>query len=108
MDEMDLLLTKKQTIFYSFFDWTTRKKVPLVILGISNTMNLPEQLAGKIQSRLGTQRITFETYTKVQLEKIIKSRLEGLEAFDSSALLFCSMKIAAVSGDARRALELCR
>ncbi len=39
---------------------------------------------------------------------IIASRLEGLDAFDKSAIKLVAMKIANVSGDSRRALELCR
>jgi len=42
--------------------------------------------------------------------KIIQSRLEGIPGniVDSDAIQFASRKVAAVSGDARRALDICR
>lgn len=42
--------------------------------------------------------------------KIIQSRLEGVpgNVVDSDAIQFASRKVAAVSGDARRALDICR
>ena len=42
--------------------------------------------------------------------KIIQSRLEGVpgEVVESDAVQFASRKVAAVSGDARRALDICR
>lgn len=42
--------------------------------------------------------------------KIIRSRLEGIpgDVVDADAVQFASRKVAAVSGDARRALDICR
>src|ERR1700741_181022 len=42
--------------------------------------------------------------------KIIQSRLEGVPGniVDPDAIQFASRKVAAVSGDARRALDICR
>lgn len=62
------------------------------------------------QLRLGLTRITFPGYTHEQLMKIIQSRLEGVPGniVDSDAVQFASRKVAAVSGDARRALDICR
>lgn len=48
-----MLITKNQSILYNLFEWPTRKHVSLVIIGISNTMNLPEQMMARISSRLG-------------------------------------------------------
>ncbi len=39
---------------------------------------------------------------------IIQTRISKLTAFDGNSVKLCSNKIAGVSGDARRALELCR
>lgn len=39
---------------------------------------------------------------------VMLSQQTGLQAFDPSAIELCSMKVASISGDARRALELCR
>lgn len=60
--------------------------------------------------RIGLTRITFPGYTHDQLMKIIQSRLEGVPGniVDPDAIQFASRKVAAVSGDARRALDICR
>jgi origin recognition complex subunit 1 len=58
----------------------------------------------------GLSRITFPGYTFDQLMKIIQSRLEGVPGslVEPDAIQFASRKVAAVSGDARRALDICR
>lgn len=44
LDEMDYLVTKKQTVLYNLFDWPTRSSVNrLCIVGVANTINLPER-----------------------------------------------------------------
>ncbi|KAJ2376875.1 Origin recognition complex, subunit 1, partial [Coemansia sp. RSA 2603] len=81
----------------------------LVVVAIANTMDLPERmLHHKVSSRLGLTRINFQPYTHQQLITIVQSRLEGCEAFDDDAVELCARKISAVSGDARRALDVCR
>ena len=61
-------------------------------------------------SELGLARITFPGYTYPQLMKIIQSRLEDVPGniVDPDAIQFASRKVAAVSGDARRVLDICR
>lgn len=109
MDELDLLVTKSQSIMYNFFDWPHRPHAKLIVVAIANTMDLPERmLQHKVSSRLGLTRINFQPYTHQQLMTIVQSRLEGCEAFDADAVELCARKISAVSGDARRALDVCR
>ncbi|KAI9319800.1 P-loop containing nucleoside triphosphate hydrolase protein [Dichotomocladium elegans] len=110
MDELDLLVTKKQTVMYNFFEWPNRPHSKLVVVAIANTMDLPERmLSNKVSSRLGLTRINFEPYTHQQLYRIVESRLEGIEeAFEPDAVEFAARKVSAVSGDARRALDICR
>ena len=64
----------------------------------------------RVQSRLGLSRETFSPYTFHQLEEIIKSRLgKNLSRlFEESGIAFIARKVASLSGDARRALEICR
>ena len=64
----------------------------------------------RVQSRLGLSRETFSPYTFNQLEEIIKSRLgKNLSRlFEESGIAFIARKVASLSGDARRALEICR
>ncbi|CAM6118357.1 unnamed protein product [Calypogeia fissa] len=108
VDELDLLVTRNQSVLYNVFDWPTRPLSRLVIIGIANTMDLPERMLPRIASRMGMHRISFSPYSHKQLEEIISARLEGVQVFDKQAAEFASRKVAAVSGDIRRALELCR
>ncbi|POR35403.1 Origin recognition complex subunit 1 [Tolypocladium paradoxum] len=111
MDELDQLVTKNQAVMYNFFNWPTLRHSRLIVLAVANTMDLPERtLSNKISSRLGLTRITFPGYTHEQLMKIIQSRLEGVPGniVETDAIQFASRKVAAVSGDARRALDICR
>ncbi|QPG99205.1 hypothetical protein C2857_001193 [Epichloe festucae Fl1] len=111
MDELDQLVTKNQAVMYNFFNWPTLRHSRLIVLAVANTMDLPERtLSNKISSRLGLTRITFPGYTHEQLMRIIQSRLGGVpgDVVDADAVQFASRKVAAVSGDARRALDICR
>ncbi|POS85176.1 hypothetical protein EPUL_001657, partial [Erysiphe pulchra] len=111
MDELDQLVTKNQLVMYNFFNWPGLSHSHLIVLAVANTMDLPERtLSNKISSRLGLTRITFPGYSFDQLMKIITSRLEGVPGniVEKDAIEFASRKVAAVSGDARRVLDICR
>ncbi|EFE37349.1 hypothetical protein TRV_07998 [Trichophyton verrucosum HKI 0517] len=111
MDELDQLVTKNQSVMYNFFNWPALRHSRLVVLAVANTMDLPERtLSNKISSRLGLTRITFSGYKYQELMEIIGSRLENVPGniVDADAIQFASRKVAAVSGDARRALDICR
>lgn len=62
MDELDLLVTKKQTVMYNFFEWPNRPNSKLIVIAIANTMDLPERiLTNKVSSRLGKEeKITIQ------------------------------------------------
>ena len=111
MDELDQLVTKTQSVMYNFFNWPGLRHSRLIVLAVANTMDLPERtLSNKISSRLGLTRITFPGYTHDQLIQIISSRLANVpgKLVDPDAIQFASRKVAQVSGDARRALDICR
>ncbi|XP_043942787.1 origin recognition complex subunit 1 [Protopterus annectens] len=109
VDELDLLWTRKQNVMYNLFDWPTRKSAKLVVLAIANTMDLPERIMiNRVSSRLGLTRMSFQPYTYKQLQQIITSRLNRLKAFEDDAIQLVSRKVAALSGDARRCLDICR
>ncbi|KAJ6145057.1 P-loop containing nucleoside triphosphate hydrolase protein [Penicillium chermesinum] len=111
MDELDQLVTKNQSVMYNFFNWPALRHSRLIVLAVANTMDLPERtLSNKISSRLGLTRITFPGYKHTDLMEIIGTRLANVPGniVDSDAVQFASRKVAAVSGDARRALDICR
>ncbi|XP_062589719.1 uncharacterized protein LOC134251344 [Saccostrea cucullata] len=108
-DELDLLWTRKQDVMYNIFDWPSHRHARLVVLAVANTMDLPERIMMKrVSSRLGLTRMTFQPYTFKQLQEIVISRMKGLKAFEEDAIQLAARKVAAVSGDARRALDICR
>ncbi|XP_054690326.1 origin recognition complex subunit 1 isoform X2 [Grus americana] len=109
VDELDLLWTRKQNVMYNLFDWPTQKHSKLIILAIANTMDLPERIMmNRVASRLGLTRMSFQPYTYKQLQQIILSRLNSIKAFEEDAIQLVSRKVAALSGDARRCLDICR
>ncbi|KAK4700787.1 origin recognition complex subunit 1, partial [Phenoliferia sp. Uapishka_3] len=109
VDELDQMITKKQDVIYNFFNWPHVSHSRLIVIAIANTMDLPErELSGKIRSRLGSNRITFQPYTWQELEGILKGRLDALEVFQPIALTRVAKMVAGVSGDARRALDVAR
>ncbi|CAI2735427.1 unnamed protein product [Schistosoma spindalis] len=112
IDELDLLCTRRQDILYSLFDWPTRHNNHrvLIVLAIANTMDLPERLLHpRVASRLGLTRLTFSPYSHEQLAQIVRHHLSSLSnMFQPKALELAARKVAAVSGDVRRALDICK
>lgn len=109
IDELDILCTKRQDVVYNLLDWPTKAKNQLVVITIANTMDLPERLLmSRVTSRLGLTRLTFQPYTFKQLQEIVTKRLSGTNSFNPDAVQFVARKVASVSGDARRALDICR
>lgn len=56
-------------------------------------MDLPEKLLPRISSRMGIQRLCFGPYNYQQLQEIILTRLNGIEAFEKPAIEFASRKV---------------
>ncbi|KAJ3281121.1 Origin recognition complex, subunit 1 [Rhizoclosmatium sp. JEL0117] len=111
VDELDLLLTSKQTVIYNLFNWPRLPSSPLILITIANTMDLPERVfSHKINSRVGGTRLGFHAYTANDLAVIIGSRVgvPGGAVLSDDAITFVAKKVAGMSGDARRALDICR
>jgi len=109
IDELDMLCKKKQTVLYNIFEWPSRPQGKVIIIAIANTMDLPERdMDMRVISRLGFNRLHFEPYTQLQLQEIVTSRLDGLDVFQKDEIQLVSRKVAGLSGDARRALDICR
>ena len=108
VDELDALVTKKQNIIYNIFDWPSYSYANLIVVAIANTMNLPETLLPKIASRMGNERLVYQPYNKQQIMEILKDRLKDINVFHDLALNLICMKVAALSGDMRRCLQVCR
>ena len=111
VDEMDLLVTRNQAVLYNLFEWPARPASGLAVIGIANTMDLPDRLLPRIASRFGGARLPFAPYTPTALAAIVTARLEAAGAgpsFDPRAVQYASRRVGAAAGDVRRALEVCR
>lgn len=117
LDEIDYMVTKQQTVLYNFFDWPMRSlelgsKNRLIVIGVSNTLNLPERLHPRVQSRIGSKRIFFKSYNVDETVAILMAKIRqassNYNVFDEDAILFAAKKTAALSGDIRKAFQICR
>ncbi|KAL7543938.1 hypothetical protein ACHAXR_013332 [Thalassiosira sp. AJA248-18] len=114
LDEIDYIVTSKETLIYNFFDWPLRATTArLVVIGISNTIHLPEQLQPKMQSRIGGNRVHFRSYNVQDTITILKTRLGMLDdhpgylVFEEDAIK-ATRKTANLSGDIRKAFHMCK
>ena len=97
LDELDYLVTRNESIVYNFFDWPQQDNSGLVVVGIANTLDLPDRLNKRSLSRLGGKqllRIAFAAYTHDQINNILADRLQHLEGvFDSKSLQLTAVRI---------------
>ena len=109
LDEIDFCLTRAQHLLYHLSDWPTYRGARLVVVSISNTIDFPTLLHERVRSRFIATTLTFPPYSPAQVQRIVEHRLRDLpHLFDADALTFCAKKIAAINGDVRGALDLCR
>jgi Cdc6-like AAA superfamily ATPase len=111
VDEIDYLVNKSQAVVYQLFDWPLLASSKLILLTISNTMDLPERLMPRVASRLGLARLNYLPYNHEQIGKVIRQRLKEADAekvFAEDAIRLASLRVANNSGDVRKALQICR
>ncbi|XP_065507309.1 LOW QUALITY PROTEIN: cell division control protein 6 homolog [Caloenas nicobarica] len=113
LDELDQLESKGQDVLYTLFEWPRLPGSRLVLVGLANALDLTERSLARLAARPhgGPQILHFPPYTREQLVAILQERLgqvAGDPVLDATALQFCARKVSAVSGDARKALDVCR
>ncbi|XP_069739062.1 cell division control protein 6 homolog [Phaenicophaeus curvirostris] len=113
LDELDQLESKGQDVLYTLFEWTQLPGSRLVLVGLANALDLTDRSLARLQASPhgGPQLLHFPPYTREQLTTILQERLgqvDGDPVLDPAALQFCARKVSAVSGDARKALDVCR
>ncbi|CAD8125676.1 unnamed protein product [Paramecium sonneborni] len=111
LDECDNLYTTDQQVLYNLVDWPQQPSARLTVLMIANTMDFPERLKPKLQSRLGNHRIVFKPYNSTQIESILQQRMKTKkikQLFASNTLNYLGKKIATISTDIRKTLSVCR
>nr|CAI5853047.1 unnamed protein product [Callosobruchus analis] len=113
LDEIDQLESKNHSILYTIFEWPAKPQSCLILIGIANALDLTDRILPRLQSRceLKPKLMHFAPYTKQQIVDIFTSRLKesGVEGiFSPVALQMLAGKVASISGDVRRALDIGR
>ncbi|XP_069386181.1 cell division control protein 6 homolog [Paralichthys olivaceus] len=113
LDEMDQLDSKAQDVLYTIFEWPYLPGSRLCLVGIANALDLTDRILPRLQARprCRPQLLHFPPYSRQELAAIVQDRLTQASAdgiLDASAVQFCARKVSAVSGDARKALDICR
>ncbi|KAJ8365016.1 hypothetical protein SKAU_G00138470 [Synaphobranchus kaupii] len=113
LDEMDQLDSKAQDVLYTIFEWPYLPKSRLCLIGIANALDLTDRILPRLQSQPHCRPLLlhFPPYNRQELTAIMQDRLaqvSGEAVLDSAAVQFCARKVSAVSGDARKALDICR
>ncbi|XP_038211184.1 cell division control protein 6 homolog [Zerene cesonia] len=113
LDEIDQLDSKRQSVLYTIFEWPALPDSRIVLIGIANALDLTERTLPRLQARCSLRPLTlhFAPYTKQQIINIFTKVLanqDNTNVFSPPALQMLAAKIAAVSGDMRRALDIGR
>jgi hypothetical protein len=100
LDEIDYLITEKQSVLYNFFDWPKRAATMsdgrrLVVVGISNTLNLTANFMPSVQSRIGTEKCIFRAYSLKDTVSILKFKIGEASRVSSCIAKFLSSPSAA-------------
>ncbi len=113
LDEIDFLLKKHgDDLLYKLTRINTDlTRGSLSIVGITNDVNLVENLDARVRSSLGEEEIIFPPYNAEQLRAILTER--AFEAFregvlEDGVIPLCAALAAREHGDARKALDLLR
>lgn len=113
LDEMDQLESKRQSVLYSIFEWPSIQNSKLILIGIANALDLTDRILPRLQAncKLKPRLMHFSPYTKQQICNIISERLNEAnvaDLFTGTAIQMLAGKVAAVSGDIRKALDISR
>ncbi|XVF05359.1 hypothetical protein REPUB_Repub05bG0165300 [Reevesia pubescens] len=110
-DELDYLITKDRAVLHDLFMLTTFPFSRCILIGIANSIDLADRFLPRLQSlNCKPMVVTFRAYSKDQILSIFQERLLVLPyiVFQQQALELCARKVAAASGDMRKALCVCR
>ncbi|XP_072180731.1 cell division control protein 6 homolog isoform X1 [Diadema setosum] len=115
LDEIDHLDSKGQEVLYTMFEWPSLPRSRLVLVGVANALDLTDRILPRLQARprCKPQLLHFAPYTRNQISAILNDRLkesssDGEVVVEPTAVQLCARKVAAVAGDVRKALDVCR
>lgn len=110
LDEIDILDKLHQEMLNNIFGLVNFKGTKVIIVGIANTLDFTSKKLIKISSidLKPIKSVSFTPYSVEEICGILKNRFAKIntneQLIQDSAILFCAKKVAAYSGDARKAL----
>lgn len=131
LDEMDCLITKDQQVLFQLFQCASTVKssalaTKLGLIGISNALDLTDKFLPRLRINGYTpQPLQFLPYSGEQIKKVIVAKLQSLTLDNKEnspagargpssipimhpvAIQLCCKKCAAVTGDLRKAFDIC-
>ncbi|KAI8075400.1 P-loop containing nucleoside triphosphate hydrolase protein [Gilbertella persicaria] len=118
LDEIDYLKTKDQDVLYKLFEWTSLPDSRLVLIGISNALDLTDRILPRLRAKnCEPQLLNFNSYGNEEVQNIIKGRLYSLvdsptettpiPLIQPIAIKLIASKVAGSASDVRTALDIC-
>ncbi|CAX45500.1 DNA replication licensing factor, putative [Candida dubliniensis CD36] len=115
LDELDSLITSDQQVLFQLFKMASMNNIPqtkikLILIGISNTLDLSSKFLPRlVRNNIQLDNLQFLPYNADQIKSIIINRLSNLkqEIFHPGAIQLCCKKSASISGDLRKAFDIC-
>ena len=104
LDEVHEIASSKVNAFiYTIGEWSAMPTAQLVLIFISNLVDLEKSLPSKINSRINLFTVNFRCFTCEQLEQILKFKFCADALFTEDALSLFSTKLNAITSDVRAA-----
>ncbi|KAL9095637.1 MAG: hypothetical protein Q9165_002069 [Trypethelium subeluteriae] len=121
LDEIDYLLGLDGDMLCTLFEWSLDPASALTLIGVANALDLTDRFLPRLKARsLKPHLLPFLPYNAEQITSVITSKLRGLLTrhddvdknyvpfIHPAAIQFCSKKVAAQTGDLRKAFDICR
>ena len=121
LDEIDSLLDGDCDFLYSIFEWSMHRSSSLVLIGIANALDLTDRFLPRLKARnLKPQLLPFLPYNAAEMSNILTQKLQSLIPSNAgltpefvpflhpTAVQLIGKKIAAQTGDLRKAFSLAR
>jgi cell division control protein 6 len=113
LDEIDELVSRAgDHVLYNLTRMNSElEHTQISIVGISNDISFTDNLDPRVKSSLSEEELVFPPYDALQLQDILKERVDICfrpGAVSPGVVEKCAARVASDTGDARRALELLR
>ncbi|KAF9379498.1 AAA ATPase [Mortierella sp. AD011] len=125
-------ITIHQDVLYKLFQWSCAENSKLTLIGIANALDMTDRFLPRLKAKnCEPQLLNFNPYQVSEIKEIIMDRLLSLNGdtlkgesengnnaksnrpklvplMQQPAIELCARKVAATTGDLRKALDICR